>query len=339
MPIRRADPLTCRARGARDPYPGAQVVNFFLMSLKTAFSIVVFVVAAGMVITLLVFWNVYIISDYHTIKELYMVTHGTPEVPAVGRWIVLAVGITFLSLVLVVLSFYFVTFLRGARFKQQQKDFVNMMTHELKLPMSSIQMFAQTLKQRSTGPEDRERFLDAILNDCARLNLLLDHLLKSQQIEQGRLPVNLRRQDIGAFVSEFARKWPRPLTLNMPKDVQAHVDAVLLDLAITNLVNNAEKYGKGSIPEVVVESGAGLVHISVRDAGAPIPKKYAKKIFTRFFRMPNRDTRRQNGVGLGLYIVKTIAKLHRGTVELSSGMLETDGWKGNRFTLSIPRAK
>ena len=50
------------------------------MSLKTAFSIVVFVLAAGMVITLLVFWNVYIISDYHTIKELYMVTHGTPEV-------------------------------------------------------------------------------------------------------------------------------------------------------------------------------------------------------------------------------------------------------------------
>ncbi|MEO7424486.1 MAG: HAMP domain-containing sensor histidine kinase [Fibrobacteria bacterium] len=309
------------------------------MSLKTAFSVVVFVLAAGMVITLLVFWNVYIISDYHTIKELYMVTHGTPEVPAAGRWTVLAVGITFLSLVLVVLSFFFVSFLRGDRFKKQQKDFVNMMTHELKLPMSSIQMFAQTLKQRSTGPEDRERFLDAILNDCARLNLLLDHLLKSQQIETGRLPVSLRRQDIGEFVVEFARKWPRPLKLNMIKEVQAQVDPVLLELAITNLVNNAEKYGKGSTPEVVMETDANLVRISVRDAGAPIPKKYAKKIFRRFFRMPNRETRRQNGVGLGLYIVKTIAKLHQGRIELTTGMPEADGWKGNRFTLSIPRAK
>ncbi|MDB5049362.1 MAG: sensor histidine kinase [Fibrobacteres bacterium] len=309
------------------------------MSLKTAFSIVVFVLAAGMVITLLVFWNVYIISDYHTIKELYMVTHGTPEVPAAGRWTVLAVGITFLSLVLVVLSFYFVTFLRGSRFKQQQKDFVNMMTHELKLPMSSIQMFAQTLKQRSTGPEDRERFLDAILNDCARLNLLLDHLLKSQQIEKGKLPVNLRRLDIGEFVEEFARKWPRPLTLRMIGNVEAQVDPVLLELAITNLVNNAEKYGKGCTPEVVMETEKNLVRLSIRDSGAPIPKKYAKKIFRRFFRMPNRDTRRQNGVGLGLYIVKTIAKLHQGSIDLTTGMVDADGWKGNRFTLTIPRSK
>ena len=265
--------------------------------------------------------------------------HGDPNVPATGRWTVLAIGITFLSLVLVALSFFFVTFLRGARFKQQQKDFVNMMTHELKLPMSSIQMFAQTLKLRSTGPEDRERFLDAILNDCARLNLLLDHLLKSQQIERGRLPVNLRRQDIGEFVTEFARRWPRPIKLNMIKNVEAQVDSVLLELAITNLVNNAEKYGKGSTPEVVMETDVGTVRISVRDSGAPIPKKYAKKIFKRFFRMPNRDTRRQNGVGLGLYIVKTIAKLHQGTIELTTGMADADGWKGNRFTLSIPRAK
>lgn len=309
------------------------------MSLKTTFSIVVFVLAAGMVITLLVFWNVYIISDYHTIKELYMVTHGTPEIPSAGRWTVLSIGITFLSLVLVVLSFYFVTFLRGARFKQQQKDFVNMMTHELKLPMSSIQMFAQTLKLRTTGPQEREKFLDAILNDCARLNLLLDHLLKSQQIERGRLPVSLRRLNVGDFVSEFARRWPRPLTLNMAEGVEAQADPVLLELAITNLVNNAEKYGKGSTPEVALEARDGRVRISIRDAGAPIPKKYAKKIFKRFFRMPNRDTRRQNGVGLGLYIVKTIAKLHQGSIELATGTVEIEGWKGNRFTLNIPSAK
>ncbi len=309
------------------------------MSVKTAFSIVVFVVAAGMVITLLVFWNVYIISDYHTIKELYMVTHGTPEIPSAGRWTVLSIGITFLSLVLVVLSFYFVTFLRGSRFKQQQKDFVNMMTHELKLPMSSIQMFAQTLRQKEPPKEERERFLDAILNDCARLNLLVDHLLKSQQIERGKLPVSLRRMDMRIFLEDFARKWPRSLTVNLSGDASAQVDPVLLDLALANLINNAEKYGKGSVPELVMDMQDGKIRISIRDTGAPIPKKYAKKIFKRFFRMPNRDTRRQNGVGLGLYIVKTIAKQHAGNIELASGDPETDGWKGNRFTLTIPRAK
>jgi signal transduction histidine kinase len=303
--------------------------------MKTTLSIIAFVLAAGMTITLLVFWNVYIISDYHTIKELYQATHGPMEVPAKGRWTVLIIGITFLSIVLVVLSIFFAAFLRGSRFKQQQKDFVNMMTHELKLPMSSIQLFAQTLRQRPASQEERERFLDAILNDCARLNLLLDHLLKSQLIERGKLPVSLRRINLKDFMEEFAAKWPRPLVVRLSGDAEAQADPVLLDLAITNLVNNAEKYGKGSVPEVDLEADQSLARI--RDAGASIPKKYSRKIFKRFFRMPNRDTRRQNGVGLGLYIVKTIARLHKGQIELDTAAAEAPGWKGNRFTLTLPR--
>jgi two-component system, OmpR family, phosphate regulon sensor histidine kinase PhoR len=308
--------------------------------VKTALSIFAFVLAAGMVITLLVFWNIYIISDYHTIKELYQMSHGAMEVPARGRWTVLILGIVFLSLVLVVLAIFFAAFLRGARFRRQQKDFVNMMTHELKLPMSSIQMFAQTLRQREASPEDRVRFLDAILNDCMRMNLLLDHLLKSQLIERGRLPVNRRRVDLRAFMEDFVRKWPRPLAARLSAEAEAQVDPVLLDLAITNLVNNAEKYGKGSLPEVGLEADARSARISVRDAGKPIPKKYARKIFKRFFRMPNRDTRRQNGVGLGLYIVKTIARLHEGRIDLETGGTEAGRpWQGNRFILTLPRAE
>jgi len=313
------------------------------MNLKTATSTVVFVLAAGMVITLLVFWNVYIISDYHTIRELYLITHGDPNVPAKGRWTVLTIGITFLSLVLVALSFFFVTYLRGSRFKQQQKDFVNMMTHELKLPMSSIQLFAQTLVEKEVGTEERERFLQAILIDCTRMNQLLDHLLKSQQIERGALPVNRRKLEMSSFLLQFSRKWPRDLKVTLDADQNqetiAQVDPVLLDLALTNLINNAEKYGQGSTPELILNSDAKNITISVVDQGTAIPKKYSKKIFKRFFRVPTRDTRKQNGVGLGLYIVKTIAKEHKGTIALTSGTDEIDGWKGNRFILSFPKIK
>ncbi len=304
-------------------------------------STAVFVLAAGMVITLLVFWNVYIISDYHTIKELYALTHGDPNVPATKRWTVLAVGITFLSLVLVALSFFFINFLRGARFKKQQKDFVNMMTHELKLPMSSIQMFAQTLVEKEVASEERTRFLECILNDCSRMNLLLTHLLKSQQIERGALPVNRTKLELNHFLQEFTAKWTRPIVFKTGKEPQimAQIDPILLDLALTNLVNNAEKYGKGTTPEIGLEMNETHVKISVRDSGSPIPKKFAKKIFKRFFRMPNRDTRRENGVGLGLYIVRTIVKEHKGWVELHSGSPEGEGWKGNCFTMNFPRIK
>ena len=143
------------------------------------------------------------------------------------------------------------------------------------------------------------------------------------------------------FLQEFAEKWPRPLQIKTDalSHAQAQVDPVLLDLALTNLVNNAEKYGKGSVPELGVEADDDKVHISVRDAGVPIPKKYAKKIFKRFFRMPTRDTRRQNGVGLGLYIVRTIVRQHKGSVELSHAYPEGQSWKGNCFTMSFPRSK
>lgn len=309
------------------------------MSFKTAMLTVVFVLAAGMVITSLVFWIVYIVSDYHTIRDLYTAAHGTTEVPAAGRWAALTVGIIFLSLVLVVLSVFYANVLRGSRFKQQQKDFVNMMTHELKLPMSSIQMFAQTLKQRDPSPEERSRFLDCILNDCARMNLLLDHLLKSQLIERGKLPLERRSLDMGEFIRKFAERWPRPLKLSLHDSAPASVDPVLMELALTNLVNNAEKYGKGAVPEVALEVVDGRVLISVCDEGSPIPKKFSKKIFTRFFRMPTLNTRRQNGVGLGLYIVKTIVRLHKGSVELTHAGEDGSQPIGNRFTMSLPRAR
>lgn len=321
------------------------------MSFKTALYTAVFVLAAGMVITSLVLWIVYIVSDYHTIRELYTATYGTPDVPAAGRWAVLTIGITFLSLVLVVLTVFYVNVLRGGIFKKQQKDFVNMMSHELKLPMSSIQMFAQTLKQRDPSPEERARFLDCILADCARMNLLLDHLLKSQLIERGKLTVQRRRVDMGEFVRGFAERWPRPLRLSLRGTAPAQVDPVLLELALANLVSNAEKYGKGSVPEVALAVEGGRVRLSVRDEGTPIPRKYARKIFRRFFRMPTLNTRRQSGAGLGLYIVKSIARLHKGTVELEAAGPPADGGgdraapaggrpapAGNRFTLTLPRS-
>lgn len=310
------------------------------MGFRTAFYTVVFILAAAMVVTLLVFWPVFIIRDYHTIRELYGVTHGTPDIPTTGRWTVLTLGIVFLSLVLVVLAVFFSSLMRGARFKRQQKDFVNMMTHELKLPMSTIQMFAQTMKQRDISPEERTRFIDAILNDCARMNTLLDHLLKSQQIERGRLPIHLRNLDLKEFIERFAAGWPRPLRIAVGGDAGQPVtqaDPVLLELALTNLVSNAEKYGKGSIPEVAMEGDRESVRISVADRGSPIPPKYAKKIFKRFFRIPSRETRRQNGAGLGLYIVKSIVRLHKGTVSLSHVAGEDQAPVGNRFTLHLPR--
>ncbi len=306
------------------------------MSFRTALYTTIFTLAIVMVITLIVFWNIYIISDYRTIKELYEAVDSGHQVPAVGRWTVLVLGITFLSLLIVVLSVFFANLLRGNRFKRQQRDFVNMVTHELRLPLSSIQVFAQTLHQRPVNAEAKEKFVDGILSECGRLGLLIDQLLKLQQIEHGKLPVHKAPLDAGVFLRDFADRWPRPLNIQAGASARIEADPVLLELALANLVNNAEKYGRGGMPEVTLTHAGREVQFAVRDQGRPLSKQEGKRIFRKFYRLSNSDTKRQSGVGLGLYIVKYIASLHKGTVRLASAA--EAGPAGNEFRLRLPEA-
>jgi two-component system, OmpR family, phosphate regulon sensor histidine kinase PhoR len=308
------------------------------MNWKTAGYTTIFILALGMVIALIVFWNVYIIGDYQTIKELNKALHGNVVIPSRGRWTILVLGIVFLSLILAVLSVFFANVMRSNRFKTQQKDFINMVTHELRLPMSSIQMFTQTLSRSDILESDKRTFLGRILGECQRMNVLIDHLLKSQAIETGRLPLHPQNFDLTAFLKDFTQNWPRPVSLQLPEStIHFIADPVLLELALANLVANAEKYGRGHQPFVTLEADAKRVTITVFDGGSPIPRKYLRHLFKRFYRIPNRDTRKQPGVGLGLYIVRNILRMHKGQVSVNPDSLRPDGMKGNAFSLTLPR--
>ncbi len=309
------------------------------MKFRTALYITVFVLAIIMVITIIVFWSVYIINDYRTISQLHFLVHGEGyHVPSAMRWTVLVLGITFLAILIAVLSVFFASVLRGNRFKQQQRDFGNMITHELRLPLSSIQVFAQTLLQRPVEPEERLRFTEGILSECGRLSLLIDQLLKFQQMEQGKLPVRKTSLDAGEFLNTFAGKWPRALKVRVDEEARMEADPMLLDLALANLVSNAEKYGRGGVPEIVLTHPGSKAQFAVRDGGRPIPHKFVKRIFRKYYRMPNITTRRQTGVGLGLYIVKNIASLHHGSVHVRPLAPPEAAAEGNEFILRFPAA-
>jgi len=307
------------------------------VKFRTALYTVVFVLAIIMVITLLVFWSVYIINDYRTIRQLHVLVHGESyQVPSAGRWIVLVLGITFLGILIAVLSVFFANLVRGNRFKQQQRDFGNMITHELRLPLSSIQVFAQTLLQRPVEPEARSQFTEGILSECSRLSLLIDQLLKFQQMEQGKLPVRKVPLNAEEFLRTFAGKWPRTLKVEVEEAARLEADPMLLELALANLVSNAEKYGRGGTPEIVLSHPGSKAQFIVRDGGRPIPQKFVKRIFRKYYRMPNVTTRRQTGVGLGLYIVKNIASLHRGTIQVHPLVPPEAPAEGNEFILRLP---
>lgn len=307
------------------------------MKFRTALYTVIFVLAIVMVITLIVFWSVYIINDYRTIRQLHAIVHGGGyTVPSAARWTVLVLGIAFLGILIAVLSVFFANLVRGNRFKQQQRDFGNMITHELRLPLSSIQVFAQTLLQRPVEPGERNQFTEGILSECSRLSLLIDQLLKFQQMEQGKLPVRKTSLDAGEFLNAFAGKWPRALKVRVEETARLQADPMLLELALANLVSNAEKYGRGGTPEIVLSRPDSKAQFIVRDGGRPIPQKFVKRIFRKYYRMPNVNTRRQTGVGLGLYIVKNIASLHHGSIKVHPLVPPEAAAEGNEFILRLP---
>jgi signal transduction histidine kinase len=308
------------------------------MNARTAITTAIFVFAVAMVITLIVFWSVFIIKDFRTIQELYSASRpGAHEIPSGGRWTVFVLGICFLTALIGILSVFFANILRGNRFKQQQRDFANMVTHELRLPLSSIQVFAQTLLRSNVPEEQARRFIEGILGDCSRLNHLIDHLLKLQQLDQGKLPVEKLELDVRELVKGFADKWPRPVEVTLEAEGCVLGDPMLLELALSNLVNNAEKYGGPDKPELRLSKESPFLRISVRDRGRPLSKRFQKNLFRRFSRLPNRETRRQVGVGLGLYIVRAIARIHKGKAEWNTW--DNSKQSGNEFSILLPRRK
>jgi signal transduction histidine kinase len=307
------------------------------MKIRSTVYITLFVLAICLAIALIVLWNIYIIRDYLTIRDLHTELHGEGAVfPSHGRWIVLAVGITAGVTLIVALSLFFAAVMRGNILKNQQRDFANMMTHELRLPLSGIRLLAQTLRQGPLEPEDTNRFADGILSECARLGVLIDQLLKVQQIDHGQLLLHKRMLDAGRLARDFVAAWPRPLNMVVDEGLRVYADPLLLEMCLANLVTNAEKYGRGSTPELRVTRDGDDARFAVRDGGRPLPRKYLKKVFRKFYRVPNLTTRRQGGVGLGLYIVRSVAKLHKGSAEAHPLALSDDNGEGNEFSFRIP---
>jgi signal transduction histidine kinase len=301
--------------------------------MRNTVYVVLFVLAVCLAIALIVLWNVYIIRDYLVIRDLHTELHGETAVfPSHGRWVVLALGITAGVVLIVSLSLFFAAVMRSNILKRQQRDFANMMTHELRLPLSGIRLLAQTLQGGPLQPEEINRFADGILSECSRLGLLVDQLLKVQQMEHGQLLLHKRLMDAGEVARAFVAAWPRPLKLEAAEGLRLDADPLLIEMCLVNLVTNAEKYGRGSVPEVRVTREGRDVRIAVRDGGRALQRKYLKKVFRKFYRVPNLTTRRQGGVGLGLYIVRSVARLHKGSAEAHP---LTDP-EGNEFSFRIP---
>jgi two-component system sensor histidine kinase SenX3 len=235
------------------------------------------------------------------------------------------------------------TFLvREIRRNEQHDAFVNAVTHELKTPVTSIQLHLETLLKRDTAlPEAKRReFYGVMLEDSHRLLQTIEQVLRTGQA--GRTPLHLERLDLTALVAECVAFTRSRLHLDEPvlrgpgEDVvEVMGDRNELRGAIINLLDNAVKFSGDQVDvQVAVARYGSHALLSVRDAGPGLPPVEAKRIFKRFYRVPGPLTQRVKGTGLGLFIVQSAAKRHGGRAYAESRGPGT----GSTFCLELPAA-
>lgn len=241
-------------------------------------------------------------------------------------WGVLAVGTTFLVLVLVGVVLYLALSVKEISLNQRQANFIDSVTHELKSPLASLKLYLQTLTRRNVTELQQADFFRYMLEDVERLDSLINHLLDAARVEQeagadenSTVLLNDMLETCASTACQRHRVSEEVVTL---KTEPASVRGRLMDIEMIfrNLIDNAIKYS-GDNPRVLIESwldGRGHVIVRIADNGPGIPAKLRRKIFGRFVRVGTELERSKPGTGLGLFIVRTLVKRMRGSITVRS---------------------
>lgn len=261
-------------------------------------------------------------------------------------------GILFLVIIAgLVLNTIFLV--REIRRNEQHDSFINAVTHELKTPIASIRLYLQTLQRLEVEEAQRRQFYESMLLDTERLLHTVEQVLKAGEAAQKktpaqRLPVEFNllvrecielarvRHHLPAADLEYRESLSSPAgSLENGGGARVLGDAEELRTAVSNLLDNAVKYSPDGV-HIAVELNAAdekKVVLRVRDRGVGIPEQELKRIFRRFYRVTQRSLSQVKGTGLGLFIVRSIARRHGGKVFAQS---EGAG-KGTTVTLELPR--
>jgi signal transduction histidine kinase len=258
--------------------------------------------------------------------------------------ILLFLGVLLLAMIIAGVILNTIFLVREIRRNEQHDAFINAVTHELKTPVAAIRLYLETLQTRDVDETKRKEFYRIMLDESGRLLNTIEQVLRTGRVGAAGRNLHIVLIDLGEVVEECLAR-ARMLLDIAPESLEYHPGppvTILGDIdevhaAVSNLIENAVKYS-GSDLKITVETATvdgKYVSLRVRDQGVGIPKTELKRIFRRFYRAPGSLATRVKGIGLGLYIVRSVAKRHGGRAWAES---EGPG-RGSTFVLQLPIAK
>lgn len=223
---------------------------------------------------------------------------------------------------------------------KSRQEFVSNVSHELKTPLTSMKVLADSLTQMPDAPvEFYKEFMEDISAEIDRENAIIADLLTMVKLDKTEAELNVQQHNMNELL-ELILKRLRPIAAQNNiemvfesfRDVTAEVDEVKLTLALTNFVENAIKYNKvNGWVHVSLDADHKYFFVKVTDSGCGIPEEAQEHIFERFYRVDKSHSREIGGTGLGLAIAKNIILMHKGIIEISSVVDE-----GTTITVRIP---
>ncbi len=221
-----------------------------------------------------------------------------------------------------------------------RQEFVANVSHELKTPMTSMKVLADSLLVQEDAPAELYReFMGDITKEIDRENQIISDLLSLVKMDKTIAELSISQVDVNTLIETvlkrlrpIARKKEVELEFTSMRQVDAMVDEVKISQVVTNLVENAIKYNRdnGSV-SVILDADHQFFTIEVRDTGMGIPEESIDQIFERFYRVDKSHSREIGGSGLGLAITRSAVLMHRGSITVES---EVD--EGTVFTVKIP---
>ncbi|MEQ1623869.1 MAG: ATP-binding protein [Sediminibacterium sp.] len=248
-------------------------------------------------------------------------------------------GSTFLVLILVGAVFVFRATRRQIKGAQQQQNFMMAVTHELKTPIAVAQLNLETLQKRQLDEDKRQKLISNTLQEANRLDTLCNNILFAAQLGAGVHTQNKQEIHLSDLVEgsidNFKTRYPQRF---IEEAIQASIfllgERLLLQMLVNNLIENALKYSPKDQPiKVSLIAKADTIQFAVADLGKGVEDAEKQRIFNKFYRIGNENTRKAKGTGLGLYLCKKIAEGHNAYISVTDNQPQ-----GCIFTVSFKNA-
>jgi signal transduction histidine kinase len=250
-------------------------------------------------------------------------------------------GAFFAVLLVVFMGLLWRTFRREVELERQHRNFLSAITHELRSPIAAIRLALETVMSGRADEKASRRFIGNALADTDRLDLLVQKVLHATRFGSGGAGVRRARRPVDGVVARALADFEpgaamagSEVNAEIESDLWAEVDDEALTIVVSNLLENALKYGgsPARIGLTLHRDGDRLI-LDVSDNGHGIPHDEIPRVFDRFYRAGDEMTRTSRGTGLGLYLVQRIMKAHHGGVEIA----ETSD-RGTTVRVTLPGA-